>query len=246
VNSSVPPSPRCFRCFRNSRQLSLSSFAPSQTPSTSRYPPSFTPTATNTDTFRTSPPQLRFSQIPSSHVYTCCPSIFRLRHSSIRPESFWFSSLIVEELTRLPHSASVMSSTRRTDTPARYISINASSTELSLRRYRSMICVSNGRLRSFGIRSTTSPAFVCSVLSYPPARVSTRSGVRSYLPALHSRSASASSSPLSVSSTELRTTSSTCARISPSSTVRTFFNPGAFFATLFMGRSPCRSGMLSS
>src|SRR5262249_22113617 len=36
------------------------------------------------------------------------------------------------------HSASVMSSTRRTDTPARYISISASSTELSRRRYRSM------------------------------------------------------------------------------------------------------------
>jgi hypothetical protein len=37
-------------------------------------------------------------------------------------------------LTRVPHSASVMSSTRRTDTPARYISISASSTELSRRR----------------------------------------------------------------------------------------------------------------
>ena len=34
----------------------------------------------------------------------------------------------------LPHSASVMSSTRRTETPARYISIKASSTELSRRR----------------------------------------------------------------------------------------------------------------
>jgi hypothetical protein len=32
--------------------------------------------------------------------------------------------------TRVPHSASVMSSTRRTDTAARYISIKASSTEL--------------------------------------------------------------------------------------------------------------------
>jgi hypothetical protein len=41
---------------------------------------------------------------------------------------------MVPGLTRVPHSASVMSSTRRTDTPARYISINASSTELSRRR----------------------------------------------------------------------------------------------------------------
>ena len=37
-------------------------------------------------------------------------------------------------LTRVPHSASVMSSTRRTDTPAKYISISACSTELSRRR----------------------------------------------------------------------------------------------------------------
>ena len=40
----------------------------------------------------------------------------------------------------MPHSASVISSTRRTETPARYISISASSTELSRRR-RSMIAV---------------------------------------------------------------------------------------------------------
>ena len=42
----------------------------------------------------------------------------------------------------LPHSASVMSSTRRTETPARYISMSASSTLLSRRRYRSMMAVS--------------------------------------------------------------------------------------------------------
>jgi hypothetical protein len=45
-----------------------------------------------------------------------------------------FSSDTVDGETRVPHSASVMSSTRRTDTPARYISIKASSTELSRRR----------------------------------------------------------------------------------------------------------------
>jgi hypothetical protein len=37
-------------------------------------------------------------------------------------------------LTRVPQRASVMSSTRRTEIPARYISISASSTELSRRR----------------------------------------------------------------------------------------------------------------
>jgi hypothetical protein len=44
-----------------------------------------------------------------------------------------FSSLTVDGETRVPHKASVMSSTRRTETPA-YISINASSTEASRRR----------------------------------------------------------------------------------------------------------------
>jgi hypothetical protein len=47
---------------------------------------------------------------------------------------FLFRSDSVEGDTRVPHSASVMSSTRRTETPARYISIKASSTELSRRR----------------------------------------------------------------------------------------------------------------
>ena len=47
-----------------------------------------------------------------------------------------FSSLMVAGETLLPHSASVMSSTRRTETPAKYISMRASSTLLSRRRYR--------------------------------------------------------------------------------------------------------------
>ena len=51
--------------------------------------------------------------------------------------AFLFSSLIVEEETLQPHSASVISSTRRTDTPARYISMSASSTisELNKKAY---------------------------------------------------------------------------------------------------------------
>src|SRR6476620_3192310 len=68
-------------------------------------------------------------------------------------------------LTRVPHRASVMSSTLRTEIPARYISISASSTELSRRRYRSMIAVSKVWRRSFGTLRFTSPALVCSVRS---------------------------------------------------------------------------------
>jgi hypothetical protein len=51
-----------------------------------------------------------------------------------RPVDLLFRSDTVEGDTRVPHKASVMSSTRRTETPARYISIKASSTELSGRR----------------------------------------------------------------------------------------------------------------
>ena len=73
--------------------------------------------------------------------------------------------LTAPELTRVPQSASVMSSTRRTLTPARYISTSASSTYASRRRYRSMIAVSNGNVRSLGTFSVTSPAFVFSLRS---------------------------------------------------------------------------------
>ena len=59
--------------------------------------------------------------------------------------------------TLLPHNASVMSSTRRTETPASYISMRASSTLLSRRRYRSMMAVSKGTPLSRGIWSVTSP-----------------------------------------------------------------------------------------
>ena len=49
------------------------------------------------------------------------------------PSTFWFRLLTVEALTRDPHRSSVTSSTRRTDIPARYISISDSSTDDSLR-----------------------------------------------------------------------------------------------------------------
>jgi len=71
-------------------------------------------------------------------------------HFSIRPYTFLFRLDTVPGLTRVPHSASVMSSTLLTEMPARYISIKASSTELSLRRYRSMMAVSNVSVRNFG------------------------------------------------------------------------------------------------
>ena len=60
----------------------------------------------------------------------------------------------------LPHRATVISSTRRTETPARYISMSASSTLLSRRRYRSMVAVSKEIPLSLGTLSVTSPEVV--------------------------------------------------------------------------------------
>lgn len=56
---------------------------------------------------------------------------------------FGLRLLIVPGETFDPHNTSMISSTRFKETPARYISISASSTEHSRRRYLSMIAVSN-------------------------------------------------------------------------------------------------------
>lgn len=72
---------------------------------------------------------------------------------------------------RQPHAtyrAWVMSSTRRTLTPVKYMSISTSSTDDSRLRYRSMIAVSNGRLRSFGTSRVTSPGCATAANTCPP------------------------------------------------------------------------------
>ena len=53
-----------------------------------------------------------------------------------------------------------MSSILRTETPARYISIIASSIELSLRLYLSIIAVSKGKFLSLGMFRVTFPEVV--------------------------------------------------------------------------------------
>lgn len=70
---------------------------------------------------------------------------------------FLLGLLIVPGDTLVPHNASVIFSTRQTETPARYISINASSTEDSLRRYRSIMAVLKGTPLSLGTFNSTSP-----------------------------------------------------------------------------------------
>ena len=59
-----------------------------------------------------------------------------------------------------PHRISETSSMRLVDTPARYISIMASSTLVSRRLYRSMIAVANLMPLSLGILRTTWPEVV--------------------------------------------------------------------------------------
>jgi hypothetical protein len=78
------------------------SFDPSATASTSRKPSSFTPIVTSSDTLRTSPPQLRFNHKPSRNRYGWLPSIGRWRQLSICAQIFWFNSLTVLGLTRVP------------------------------------------------------------------------------------------------------------------------------------------------
>ncbi len=60
---------------------------------------------------------------------------------------------------------SVISSTRRTDTPAKYISIKASSTELSRRLYLYIMAVSKAIPFNFGTFSFPFPDVVVKFLS---------------------------------------------------------------------------------
>lgn len=68
--------------------------------------------------------------------------------------------LIVPGDTYVPHKTLVISPTRQTKTPARYISINDSSTVDSLWRYRSIMAVSKGIPLSLGTFNSTFSAVV--------------------------------------------------------------------------------------
>ena len=142
----------------NCSQLALSSFMPSATPMTSRWPVSSTPMATSTLTFSTDPPHERLCHTPSMNTYGYSPPSDRLRHSSIWSYTFLSLSESVCEGIRPPHSRRLMSSTRRVLTPARYMSINDSSTLCSRRRQRSITADSNRAPLSLGTLSPSLPA----------------------------------------------------------------------------------------
>ena len=68
--------------------------------------------------------------------------------------------LIVPGGTPALCSASEISSARRTDAPAGYVSVSASSADSSRRLYRSVIAVSGGGFLSFSIPGDTPRDFV--------------------------------------------------------------------------------------
>ena len=117
-----------------------------------------TPMATRTPAFSTLPPQHLLCHTPSMNTYGySCPN-GRSRHASISAYTFLSLSLNVCEGMRSPHSNWLISSTRRVLTPARYMSISASST--LLRTIRSRV-VSNMAWSTRGIRCgmASRPAF---------------------------------------------------------------------------------------
>ena len=83
TTSRTPLRPRSIRLLTNCSQLALSSFMPSATPTTSRWPVSSTPIATSTLTFSTDPPHVRLCHTPSTNRYGYERSNGLLRHSSI-------------------------------------------------------------------------------------------------------------------------------------------------------------------
>lgn len=85
-----------------------------------------------------------------------------LLHSSTASNAFSFKFDTVADDTLAPHRISETSSMRLVETPARYISIMASSTEVSRRLYRSMIAVANLMPLSLGILRVTWPEVVVS------------------------------------------------------------------------------------
>lgn len=142
----------------NCSQLSLSSLMPSATPITSRCPSALTPMATRTLTFSTEPPHERLCHTPSMNTYGYSSSNGLVRHASISPYTFLSLSLRVWDGILSPHGNWLMSSTCRVLTPARYMSMRASSTLSSRLRYRSMTADSKTAPLSLGTFNASLPA----------------------------------------------------------------------------------------
>ena len=124
-----------------------------------------------------------------------------VRHASISPYTFLSLSLNVRDGILPPHGNWPVSSTCRVLTPARYMSMRASSTLSSRLRYRSMTADSKTAPLSLGTFNASLPALAVRLRSWWPALYAFRSPVRSYLAALAISSASASSIAFNSSAT---------------------------------------------
>ena len=89
--------------------------------------------------------RLRLNDVSSSALQGTAPPVLNVEGCLL------LRSLMVVGETLLPHRASEMFSARRRETPASYISMSASSTWFSLRRYCSMIAASKDIPLSRGI-----------------------------------------------------------------------------------------------
>ncbi len=84
-----------------------------------------------TATFSQDPPQLRFGYMPSTNRYGWPPESGLVRQASTLSNAFSLRFDTVPAETPAPHRISETSSMRRAETPARYISMIASSTLVS-------------------------------------------------------------------------------------------------------------------
>jgi hypothetical protein len=97
-----------------------------------------TPIATGTLTLSTAPPHERLCRTPSTDAYGHGRDSGRPRHAPTSLQTFLNLSDKIRDGIRSPHKAWPMPSTRRVDTPARYMSTSASPTLPSRRRQRSI------------------------------------------------------------------------------------------------------------
>lgn len=164
VISCTPLSPHSLGCLRNLRKIdqpALSSLALSIALRIFRCPLAEKPAAARTEDVSdlTSPGAFQYDTSKVNiGISPCDLSVTPFFDSRL---NFLFRLGTALGLTLKTQRAPMIPSTRRTETPAGYISIGASSTDDPRLLCRSMIAVSNFCRRNFGTFSQASPAPVC-------------------------------------------------------------------------------------
>ena len=180
MTSWTPCRPRCFRVRRNPRQNTSSSESPTSRPRISRPPSAVTAVATTTAIEVTCPPPTVPPGRCGGHggrwrrgtrTGTRCgaaagpgtPSTCSSSPAQIRLTSDF-------EMPDPMPNAATRSSTARVETPFTQASITTAYRAWSIRRRRSRMTGKNEPCRSFGIRSSTSPAWVATSRGRVPFR----------------------------------------------------------------------------